>query len=750
MRVILAVTFVRLPPIFAKAPIKLENLVVPRRKLNQPDYPRNAQNTLQSARRPDARIHELNPKILMNRFASTPLRLPCRSTDGLRSPVHNWRRSAILAWALLTLLASLPGEAPAAEPARSGGLWGRYIFTNRQSPATSKKSVPNTSATTVSKADNKSGDNKSGTPTIATGVPAGRSATTQPGSTGLQQRDTTATTAPKAAPTQILSNSSSRRVPIPGAAESSVLKSGADKSAAVESSVLKSGADKTAAVESSVLKSRADKSVEPDLAAQPGSHPQAVGPAKATPVAPDYGVAGSRQAERQAALFSELLVPFVPSTSSNTATPEPRDTPQSDSDTEGPRELPTSNVARVDTPPAASSESSRRAGRIPFQLQKRLVADTQPSAPIESVGEAVTVSRVTEVDSDITTRRTLPLNRKLVPNRILATTEPETVSPPSILLNTATASEPASESAVGMLPESTSGALPLFQDFAAAMASSAPAPSILGTDVPAGKTHLTLRRDLDERRRPRTYLKQEPRTIAPVTHEYQDEPGTLELGPQALQPPSTASQGEPLVPPTKAQGGPAGAAAEPIPTGERQLTEEDRRLWQQIEDYGRLRTIDDISLNIAPFSHRHFDEQSEVQELIQDPTMPGNPAALLMSNQKTIHYVSGPPRNPINAGALLSLADFCHRPLYFQEINLERYGTYHRFWQPALSAAHFFAVLPTLPYQMAIQRPNMCYHYYHPYQAGRPAPWERELPPLRLDASLLEAGVVMGIIILFP
>ena len=57
----------------------------------------------------------------------------------------------------------------------------------------------------------------------------------------------------------------------------------------------------------------------------------------------------------------------------------------------------------------------------------------------------------------------------------------------------------------------------------------------------------------------------------------------------------------------------------------------------------------------------------------------------------------------------------CHRPLYFEEVNLERYGYMccdHRskaipaaIVQPVLSGAHFFATVPILPYKMVVEPP---------------------------------------------
>ena len=44
----------------------------------------------------------------------------------------------------------------------------------------------------------------------------------------------------------------------------------------------------------------------------------------------------------------------------------------------------------------------------------------------------------------------------------------------------------------------------------------------------------------------------------------------------------------------------------------------------------------------------------------------------------------------------------CHKPLYFEDWNLERYGHSHGPLDPVFSAAHFFVTLPILPYKMGV------------------------------------------------
>ncbi len=94
---------------------------------------------------------------------------------------------------------------------------------------------------------------------------------------------------------------------------------------------------------------------------------------------------------------------------------------------------------------------------------------------------------------------------------------------------------------------------------------------------------------------------------------------------------------------------------------------------------------------------------------------------------------------------------FCHRPLYFEEINLERYGYgCHPCLQPAASAAHFFATVPALPYCMAAECPGECIYTLRHYRPGSCPPWRHHYPPRDGLAALTEGGVWTGLIFLIP
>lgn len=93
----------------------------------------------------------------------------------------------------------------------------------------------------------------------------------------------------------------------------------------------------------------------------------------------------------------------------------------------------------------------------------------------------------------------------------------------------------------------------------------------------------------------------------------------------------------------------------------------------------------------------------------------------------------------------------CHRPLYFEDVNAERYGyTISRFFQPVISGAKFFLTIPALPYKMAVDPPHECIYTLGHYRPGSCVPWRTNYLPLKLTAAAVEVGTIAGLILLLP
>ena len=93
----------------------------------------------------------------------------------------------------------------------------------------------------------------------------------------------------------------------------------------------------------------------------------------------------------------------------------------------------------------------------------------------------------------------------------------------------------------------------------------------------------------------------------------------------------------------------------------------------------------------------------------------------------------------------------CHKPLYFEEVQLERYGhSAGTVLQPVLSGAHFFLNIATLPYQMGMSPPNECEYALGYYRPGNCAPWLLPPVPLSVRGGLMQAGAIVGGVYVLP
>jgi hypothetical protein len=93
----------------------------------------------------------------------------------------------------------------------------------------------------------------------------------------------------------------------------------------------------------------------------------------------------------------------------------------------------------------------------------------------------------------------------------------------------------------------------------------------------------------------------------------------------------------------------------------------------------------------------------------------------------------------------------CHKPLYFEQVQLERYGhTAGPLRQPFISGAHFFLSIAALPYKMAINPPHECQYALGYYRPGSCAPWMIPPVPLSLRGAVAETSFILGGVHLIP
>ncbi len=93
----------------------------------------------------------------------------------------------------------------------------------------------------------------------------------------------------------------------------------------------------------------------------------------------------------------------------------------------------------------------------------------------------------------------------------------------------------------------------------------------------------------------------------------------------------------------------------------------------------------------------------------------------------------------------------CHKPLYFEDVQLERYGhSCKPLVQHVWSGVHFFGHILLLPYNMGLTPPDECVYALGYYRPGECAPYMIEALPITLRAALAEAGTIAGGILLIP
>ncbi|MEM6363190.1 MAG: hypothetical protein AAF745_02105 [Planctomycetota bacterium] len=96
-------------------------------------------------------------------------------------------------------------------------------------------------------------------------------------------------------------------------------------------------------------------------------------------------------------------------------------------------------------------------------------------------------------------------------------------------------------------------------------------------------------------------------------------------------------------------------------------------------------------------------------------------------------------------------SNLCHKPLYFEEVNLERYGhTAGPLAQPIVSSAHFFLNIAVLPYKMGVHSPHECQYALGYYRPGNCAPWIIPPVPLSVKGAWYQAAAISGTALLVP
>jgi hypothetical protein len=107
-------------------------------------------------------------------------------------------------------------------------------------------------------------------------------------------------------------------------------------------------------------------------------------------------------------------------------------------------------------------------------------------------------------------------------------------------------------------------------------------------------------------------------------------------------------------------------------------------------------------------------------------------------------------RNFSHMRYMWSASNLYHNPLYFEDVQLERYGHVkcNEYVQPFVSLGKFGVQLVGLPYQMALDNPHDCRYALGYYRPGDCAPRLHYRVPLNAQAAAASAPVYAGAVFL--
>jgi len=124
---------------------------------------------------------------------------------------------------------------------------------------------------------------------------------------------------------------------------------------------------------------------------------------------------------------------------------------------------------------------------------------------------------------------------------------------------------------------------------------------------------------------------------------------------------------------------------------------------------------------------------------------PTSEAAQLLGDQASTEVTSSGESIPLPDRYTVSS---CHRPLYFEELNLERCGSTYGCATNLVSAVHFLTNATMLPYRIATQRPDCPVQSHGDCQSCQQ--YSNDIEPFghKPRAAIVEVTAIAGLIIL--
>gem|GEM_PF-5599830 len=216
----------------------------------------------------------------------------------------------------------------------------------------------------------------------------------------------------------------------------------------------------------------------------------------------------------------------------------------------------------------------------------------------------------------------------------------------------------------------------------------------------------------------------------------------LTLGEQPTQQSELAVDVKAAIEPAVAQSAPAQEApvAAPAPLTPPKPMKPTERIVKTPRAY---QALSQTKLSVAP---RSRDSQTA------PPKVPDSPARKQMAMTPAVKHDIGMGRNWGTLAYLWEAPSYYRSPLYFEEVQLERYGNEVPFVQPVLSAGHFAGTVATLPYQMWIEGngPIACQYDLEQDRPGDCVPYSWQRLPWSTTGALAQTGTVLGLVFVIP
>ncbi|MFN0054630.1 MAG: HEAT repeat domain-containing protein [Planctomycetales bacterium] len=153
----------------------------------------------------------------------------------------------------------------------------------------------------------------------------------------------------------------------------------------------------------------------------------------------------------------------------------------------------------------------------------------------------------------------------------------------------------------------------------------------------------------------------------------------------------------------------------------------------------------------TPEEHKRL---SDIRARISFPTgqgirVPENIAARQLASTP-VYHLAGTTRGWYGTAKAWEPTGLCHNPLYFQDLNLERYGYHYGCAQTVVSSVKFATDTALLPYKMCVEPVCSCVYTLGYDRPGNCVPYRCYRLPWRTDAALLMGGLVTGLVFLAP